>query len=263
MGTFGGSEDHTAIMLCEAAELRQYSFCPTRLEARVPFPTGLTLLIAVSGATAQKGAERLRDYNDAALLARDAAAAAISDGFIKTVSGEHTPPMTLAGVVAAAAAQLQSESHASNVRNLVHECIAPRDHGGAMWPDGALCRRFEQFFDESEVLVGGVARALAKGDGAALGSLVDRSQALTESHLKNTLEETEWLPRTARRLGCLAASAFGAGFGGSVWALARAEEAEAMLEGWESAYAEAYPARRAQARFFAMRTPGPGARSVG
>ena len=38
VGTFGGSEDHTAILLCAAGELRQYGFCPTRLEAAVPFP---------------------------------------------------------------------------------------------------------------------------------------------------------------------------------------------------------------------------------
>ena len=96
----------------------------------------------------------------------------------------------------------------------------------------------------------------------ALGKLVDRSQQLTESHLRNTLEETEWLPRAARRLGCVAASAFGAGFGGSVWALASAEHAAELLRRWEGEYAAAFPARQEHARFFAMSAPGPGARSV-
>ena len=96
-----------------------------------------------------------------------------------------------------------------------------------------------------------------------LGPLVGRSQELTESYLRNTLEETEWLPKAACRLGCLAASAFGAGFGGSVWALARADGVEQLVARWEAEYAAAYPARTAQARFFVMHAPGPGARSVG
>ena len=38
VGTFGGSEDHTAIMCCTAGHLAQYAFCPTRLEATLAFP---------------------------------------------------------------------------------------------------------------------------------------------------------------------------------------------------------------------------------
>ena len=38
VGTFGGSEDHTAIMCCSAGHLSQYAFCPTRLEATLAFP---------------------------------------------------------------------------------------------------------------------------------------------------------------------------------------------------------------------------------
>ena len=50
-------------------------------------------------------------------------------------------------------------------------------------------------------------------------SLVDQSQAATEQLLGNQVPETVWLAREARGLGAIAASAFGAGFGGSVWAL--------------------------------------------
>ena len=64
VGTFGGSEDHAAIVLCRAGELAQYSFCPMRLEAAVPFPPSLAMVLAVSGATAEKGAARRSDYND-------------------------------------------------------------------------------------------------------------------------------------------------------------------------------------------------------
>ena len=168
VGTFGGSEDHTAILLCMPGELRQYSFCPTRLEAAIPFPPGLVMLIAVSGATAQKGDERLKDYNDAVMLAKRAAAAA--DGGAAAVSN------TLAAVVAAAAAQLKTPSRSDRrVYNAVRERIAAHDMEGlgaratggserlaAHVPAvGAIGRRFEQFFEESEVLVPGVGDAFA------------------------------------------------------------------------------------------------------
>ena len=77
----------------------------------------------------------------------------------------------------------------------------------------ALCERYEQFFAESEVIVPRVAAALAVGDLRAVGELVQRSHALTHSHLRNTVPETHWLPAAARELGAAAASAFGAGFG--------------------------------------------------
>ena len=47
-------------------------------------------------------------------------------------------------------------------------------------------------------------------------------------------------------------------FGGSVWALSRADEAEALREQWEAAYLQAFPARSGVATFFVM-APGPGA----
>ena len=103
--------------------------------------------------------------------------------------------------------------------------------------------------------------ALAAEQLDAVGALVDESHRLTVELLQNTVDETEWLPREARRLGALAASAFGAGFGGSCWALARTGEAAALQEKWEAAYLQAFPARRGVATFFAM-APGPGACSV-
>ena len=72
------------------------------------------------------------------------------------------------------------------------------------------------------------------------------------------MAETEWLPSAARERGALAASAFGAGFGGSCWALARAEHAEALREQWEESYLRAFPEHRGRASFFTM-DPAPGA----
>ena len=319
VGTFGGSEDHTAILLCQPGELAQYSFCPTRLEAVVPFPRSMTMLLAVSGATAQKGAERLRDYNDAAMLARWAASAAAAEsarasgrdaasaaaaasvtseagaeaacsppkkaakmaqgavaaaGAVAAKGDGRTPPTakdassppTLAAVVAAEADRLGATPLDARVVRELSRRIGSLDDGafapGIALPAGALVRRFRQFYEESELLVPWVCEAMRRGDAGALGALVDRSHELTESHLRNTVEETEWLPRSARRLGASAASAFGAGFGGSVWAMVDADKANELLEAWEADYTQRFPERKGHARFFAMRTPAPGARCV-
>jgi galactokinase len=69
--------------------------------------------------------------------------------------------------------------------------------------------------------------------------------------LHHQVPETEALALQARRLGAAAASAFGAGFGGSVWALVPEADAKAFLERWAAAYGEAFPARAAAASFFA------------
>ena len=125
--------------------------------------------------------------------------------------------------------------------------------------------RYEQFHAESEVIIPTVASAFA-GCGenlrVTLSREVERSHALTSSHLRNTLPETDWLPACARRLGAVAASAFGAGFGGSVWALVAAEEASSFREAWSREYTSAYPDRQQYARFFVMDAPAPGAFSV-
>lgn len=38
VGTFGGSEDHTAIMSGEYMKLKMFSYCPTRYEGEFKFP---------------------------------------------------------------------------------------------------------------------------------------------------------------------------------------------------------------------------------
>ena len=78
----------------------------------------------------------------------------------------------------------------------------------------------------------------------------DRSQAAAELWLGNQIPETIALARLARTCGALAASAFGAGFGGSVWALVQEAEAPAFLEQWRSRYLANFPDRLPKAEFF-------------
>jgi len=89
-----------------------------------------------------------------------------------------------------------------------------------------------------------------------VGQLIDRSHRLSREMLGNIVPEIDFLQQQARELGAVAASGFGAGFGGSAYALVRQEEADSFLQKWEAAYAARFPAAQAQARFFLTRPAG-------
>uniref|UniRef100_A0A7S2RGE8 GHMP kinase C-terminal domain-containing protein n=1 Tax=Eucampia antarctica TaxID=49252 RepID=A0A7S2RGE8_9STRA len=147
-----------------------------------------------------------------------------------------------------------------------------------------LVDRFQQFYYENEVIVPAVANSFAIKDYSLLGKLVDWSHKQTIELLENTLPETEWLPNWARgivednntrsdsspkceRVYALAASVFGAGFGGSCWALVRKDEALSFLNQWRDAYEVKFPSQTCDPdnlprEFFIMR-PGQGALSFG
>jgi galactokinase len=151
--------------------------------------------------------------------------------------------------VTLAAAVASSEDAAARLRDLV-----------AREPE--LADRFDQFVEESTVLVPAAADHLASGALDAFGRVVARSQDLAERLLRNQVPETVSLARLAREQGALAASAFGAGFGGSVWALAGRAEAPAVLDRWQNAYRAAWPAAAPRSRFFLTR-PGPAVITLG
>ena len=220
VGTFGGSEDHTAILCSRPGTLRQYAFCPVRHERDVPFPTGWRLVIAVSGVTAEKTGSARERYNRAARAV---------------------------GAMLEAWCAATGRSDRSLAAALASTPDAPERMGRII---GASLRpRLEQFLAESEEIIPAAAAALAQGDTTALGPLVDRSQALAAQGLGNQIPETIALARRARELGAAAASAFGAGFGGSVWALVMEADAPEFRERWASAYARDFPERAARAEY--------------
>ncbi len=108
---------------------------------------------------------------------------------------------------------------------------------------GVLLDRFDQFVEESQAIIPAAADALASGNLGQFGCLVDWSQDLAERLLRNQVPETEWLARSARDLGAAAASAFGAGFGGSVWALVAEGEVPGFVQAWERSYRAAFRTR--------------------
>jgi galactokinase len=238
VGTFGGSEDHTSMLCCGPGRLSQYSFCPVRHERTILLPGALSFVIGVSGVAAEKtGAARDR-YNRVSLAAR-----AILDLW-RAASGR--PDASLA------AAASSSPDAPDRIRNLLARAADSR------FESSVLLARFDQFMLESVEIVPAVGDAIASGDVGPVGPLVDRSQRGAEEWLGNQLPETVMLARSAREEGALAASAFGAGFGGSVWAIAPSEGTDAFSRRWEARYRVRFPEHAPRMRFFVTR-PGPAA----
>lgn len=93
--------------------------------------------------------------------------------------------------------------------------------------------------------VAAAADAFARGDVARIGELAADSQRDAERWLCNQVPETVALAELARETGAAAASPFGAGWGGSVWALVRSAGAEEFLGEWIASYQTKYPHRDA------------------
>lgn len=101
-------------------------------------------------------------------------------------------------------------------------------------------------FEAENARVPEAADAFARGDVAAIGRLATASQHDADVLLGNQVPETRALVALALAEGARAASSFGAGWGGSVWALVDAAGAPTFLAGWLSAYRRAHPSRRAE-----------------
>ncbi len=225
VGTAGGSQDHTAIVCSRAEMLGQFSFCPVRHEQSIPMPPELCFAIGVSGVVAEKTGDALHRYNNVAGSVRE----------IVRMFNLHTG------------------GHASSLAEVLGSSPGAAGKLRGMLAGAAeLIKRFEQFIEESDVLIPRAACAFAAGDWKAVGMCADRSQILAEQSLGNQIAETIQLQRSARACGALASSAFGAGFGGSVWALIEASDAEPFIRRWS---------RAAPGRFVTTR-PGPGARWI-
>jgi len=238
VGTRGGSQDHTAILCAEPGMLLQYGFDPVRFERAVPLPAGHQLVVAVSGVVAAKSGAAMGKYN---ALAQDAQRLIFLWGK-KTWANDRTLFDALASGPTAAA----------DLRN----CLVGE-------PDEVrLANRLDQFNAECFEIIPAVGDLLLRGVVSGLGELVDRSQQGAERGLANQVPETVHLQRSARRLGAIAASAFGAGFGGSVWALAPEEGSAEFAAGWEEDYLVTFPEQKGQARFFRTAAGGPARTAV-
>lgn len=230
VGTFGGSEDHTAMVCCRADHVSQFRFGPVAREADVALPEGLVFVCATSGVLAEKtGAARAR-YNGASQAAREIVqrwnlATGREDASIGQAIGS-------------------ADDAVLRLTRLIR-------------PDGLLETRLRHFLKESEQLVPAATLALERTDLVGLGEICDESQAVASSWLGNQTPETDRLAGLARELGAHAASSLGAGFGGSVWALVDRSDADGFVGSWLTRYREEFPERAASSSVVVSRPAGP------
>jgi galactokinase len=220
VGTSGGSLDHTGMLAGRDGMISYAEFDPMRILDEVALPQGWSFVVGVSGVLAEKTGAAQADYNRGPallgeLLARwnreTGRADASLQGALRSLVGEDL-----------AAPLAEDEDRWEPLRRLAAE--------------GAERDRLDQFLLESAVLVPRAHLALREGDLDAFAATVADSQRLAETHLGNQVPETVALVDHALGLGAQAASAFGAGFGGSVWALVPTADADGFATAWMDRY---------------------------
>lgn len=234
VGTHGGSEDHTAILAGRTGCLGHFRFVPTTRIAEIACPPGWTFVVATSGVHADKAGSVRERYNHAA----DSARALLR--LWNRMSSKRAA--SLAEVVARPGAVEQ-------LRVWISASVLPEATPAELW------RRLDHFLAE-DTIVAEAAAACARGAAADLGDLAVRSQRHAEQLLDNQVPETRTLAALARAAGAHGATSFGAGFGGSVWALVDGQDVGPFATAWLDAYRQACP-NMPNVAWFAAR-PGPG-----
>ena len=239
VGTRGGSEDHTGMLCGTRDRLLLAEFDPMRVERTISFPSQWALVVGVSGVLAHKTGAALEDYNR-------------GPSTVQTVLARWNETIGRADA-----------SLAGAVRHLVGDATGEQAAGDPALKDllrlcdpGYERQRIEQFLIESLVLVPEGARLIAEAD-PGIGEVLERSQELADRGLCNQVPQTRLMVSLAREAGAIGASSFGAGWGGSVYALVRADEAEGFAAQWLRAYRDREQGAE-QAAVIVTR-PGPGA----
>ena len=228
VGTRGGAQDHVAILCNDAGMIGAYSYLPATLVGQATFPAHWALLVAVSGVRATKTGGAQADYNRAADLLH---------GLLRRWNA--TTGRTDSSLVAA----LGSCDDAPDLLERLARTASDAP---------ALIARLAQFRAESEHVVPGALAAISAADGRSLGQFAVASQQGAETALHNQVSETSFLARAAMAAGAHAASAFGAGFGGSVWAIADRRASPEVLARWRELYARSFPTRAAKSDWLTL-----------
>ncbi len=236
VGTLGGSQDHTAILCCEAGNITRFAFLPVRREAVIRLLPQYTFALGVSGVMAEKTGAAMNGYNrcsqavETLLRIWNQGTARWDGSLADAVDSSHDAP--------------------DRLRSL---SLSARD---PLFTPQQLGDRLEHFLVENYEIIPAATDALNREAVGEFGVVVDRSQRIAESLLGTQVPQTNALQRMARELGAVASSAFGAGFGGSVWAMIPNAGAKEFLSNWEGKYREAFPGYSMRSMFF-ISPPGP------
>lgn len=234
VGTLGGSEDHTAILTSRAGHLSQHRYAPVVPLGETAMPEPWTFVVATSGVHADKAGTALERYNALSRATRRALAA------WNAHRADDAPTLAVA------------LARAGGLEALAEALAAT---GVSAAGDDMLTRRVRHFVRE-DARVPAAAVAVAAADRARLSALAAETQHDAEALLGNQVPETSALAAHALAAGAWAASSFGAGFGGSVWALTTASDATAVGREWVARYRAQWPDARNVDWFVAA--PGPG-----
>ena len=338
VGTFGGSEDHTAILGCRRGFVSHHAFAPARFLGDVAWPEGIAramlparelfgeqgpqgdrifsihIVVAASGVEAAKTVNKLAEYNDAVGLAKSARERVLQSG-VKIAREE---PPSYEEVFQAFIAHHEAALVGHGLQYLLPRasptrgseklfCPFPASSTADLRPEKLFCSdvwprtpnttnpthqdhaasterfrvaeglRFLQFGVELSC-IREFSRAFHSSDFRNLDVVTRESQKWSEHGLQNIVEETKFLAESADELGAVAASAFGAGFGGSVYALVavpvggpRLDEtsgvessicpeiaptlSERFREKWLARYTERFPQWAERCDFFVVEGP--------
>ncbi|MEZ5285862.1 MAG: hypothetical protein R2712_13855 [Vicinamibacterales bacterium] len=232
VGTHGGSEDHTAILTSRPGCVSQHRFMPVVHEGDVPMPEGWTFVVGSSGVHADKaGAVKAR------LIAPPRRPRAP-----RPLEPRGRRPRALArhGARGARCPRLPARPY----RRRRPRDLPPRR---ARAPACALRRR-----EPARARRGPCLRRDRRRDARLAGRRVAARGRRVAG------QPGAGNPRAGRARaahGALAASSFGAGFGGSVWAIVDREDAARFVRRWKASYLRAYP--DAQAADWFLARPGP------
>jgi galactokinase len=233
VGTHGGSEDHTAILTCQGGRVSAFAYVPVVHQGDAAMPDDWRFLVVSSGIEADKAGAARDRYNRASLATR---------GLLDLWIRAKGPARTLA---AALGSSPQAEDA---LRHLVAESAHPD------FSADELSRRLSHFGAE-DARVPAALSAFQDEDAARVEELAAGSQRDAERWLGNQIPETSALVSLARESGAFAATSFGAGFGGSIWALATSAEATVVEERAVARYRARYPGIGPVTSFIAR--PGP------
>lgn len=225
VGTFGGSQDHAAIVLGKSDKLSGFSFSPLRHNADFSFPETHSFVVASSGVTAEKTGSARESYNRVSRM-------------VSEITSAFGKGLTLA--------EMFEEFGMDEVLLKVRQMRST-------FTNRELLDRVEQFRIENFEIIPEVKSQLSAGRIDEIGDAIDLSQQNAERFLGNQIGETAFLQRSARDIGAVAASAFGAGFGGSVYAIVRRNDAGEFLREWRRVYKSRYPQHTAKCEFFVTR----------
>jgi len=239
VGTFGGSEDHTAILCARPEGLALFSFCPVRHERSLTLARDYIFAIASSGIVAEKTGDALPKYNRISALATD-----IVQHWNRATNRSDRSVNAILASAHDAEGQLRS--------------LLSKDNCSARFSSLEMRERLDHFLIENRDIQSNLPDSILPATIERFSALATQSQDAGIRLLKNQIPQTIRLVEMAVQCGAHASTAFGAGFGGSVWALIDCNDESRFLADWQEQYRRNFSDESKQAAFFTMR-PGPAA----